>query len=289
MQLTDEIDRYINRLKNDYGLSVTLHPTGREYLISNSSLIKYNFHNSAYCTYVKSNREAMRTCVKKQSAIEKKLLTEEVFTGVCHAGVKERVYGFYLRDKYLGFISVSGYKADKEIYVPRIKKICNDYLFTYDDTLEIYERLSDKFPDTEMLDSLIFPLRRMIEYGNMIFENIISEKNSLYVEIIRYLNEHFCDDISLKTLSVIFAASVSQISHTFKKYNGRSVRDYINMLRTELAKELLRHTDKNITDIAMITGYSDSCYFCNVFKKVTGLTPGDYRKSIPANHSAIRK
>ena len=88
-QLTDEIDRYISRLKNDYGLSITLHPTGREYLISNSSLIKYNFHNSAYCTYVKSNREAMKTCVKKQSAIERKLMTEEVFTGVCHAGRTE--------------------------------------------------------------------------------------------------------------------------------------------------------------------------------------------------------
>ena len=98
MDITKEIDMYIKRISKDYNLSITLHPLNDEFLILNSALIKYNFHTSPYCTYVKTNWDMWQMCKQKQKKILEKLKTVNCFTGVCHAGIKERIYGFYMHN-----------------------------------------------------------------------------------------------------------------------------------------------------------------------------------------------
>jgi len=68
------------------------------------------------------------------------------------------------------------------------------------------------------------------------------------------------------------------LGQLFKKWMGYSIVDYIHKVRIEQAKRLLLETDQNIDLIADQTGFKDRSYFCKIFKKKTGLSPGEYKK-----------
>ncbi len=287
MQIAEEIDLYIQRISKDYGLSITLHPCGNEQLISKSNLIKYNIHSPGYCLYLKSNPAVLEKCIRKQQNIAERLAVTDRFTGVCHAGVKERVYGIYDSGRYMGFISVSGYQADASVARPRIDHICEEFCFPRLLLNESYSKLSRDFPDEALLDSLVIPLCRMIEYGNFYMEQTSKDlAESLYIKILRYINANFCREISVGQLAEKFSVSPSQISHTFKRMNGKSIAEYVAFLRIELAKSVLCITPESITNIAIMCGFSDHCYFSNVFRRLVGMSPAKYRQKFRKKESS---
>ncbi len=276
MQLVDDIHAYIERLRVDYVLHITLHPFDKEILISESSLMKYNFHDAGFCLHLKTNQALLGKCIAKQEKIREKLRSVPAFTGVCHAGVRERIYGFYLDEKPLGFISVSGYKAEPQTVAPRLDRVSEEFGFTHQELRELYERLNDTFPVERTLDGLLFPLCRMLEYGNLLLRSS-RRSDGLYTNILYYLANHYTENVSVKEIAAQFFVSHSQVSHTFKKNNGKSIREYTAFLRLEYAKKLLEYTRNGITDIAMTCGFFDCSYFCNQFKKTEGISPKQYR------------
>jgi AraC-like DNA-binding protein len=98
------------------------------------------------------------------------------------------------------------------------------------------------------------------------------------LEIQDYLEEHYPEPVDMDTLSRLFAMSRFHLSRTFRKYTGRSPGEYLGAVRLGHAKALLRATDLTVAAIASETGYPDSTYFYEVFKKHEGLSPGEYRK-----------
>ena len=71
---------------------------------------------------------------------------------------------------------------------------------------------------------------------------------------------------------------MSQFSALFKVSTGTTFVEYLNHIRIEKAKELLRTTDLRTYEIADRVGYTDPRYFTYVFKKLTGMTSSEYRK-----------
>ncbi|HPU62820.1 MAG TPA: helix-turn-helix transcriptional regulator, partial [Mobilitalea sp.] len=63
----------------------------------------------------------------------------------------------------------------------------------------------------------------------------------------------------------------------YKKKTGISLKNYINEYRIERAKELLLTSDKSISDIAEAVGFDNFSYFSTLFKKVTGLSPKEFK------------
>lgn len=94
-----------------------------------------------------------------------------------------------------------------------------------------------------------------------------------------YVEEHYADQhISLNSLSDEFGISPKYISKLFKDEFGVKFVDYLVSIRVEQAKKMLCETTESIRDIAAGVGYTHSLSFIRVFKKIVGLTPGDYRK-----------
>lgn len=93
-----------------------------------------------------------------------------------------------------------------------------------------------------------------------------------------YIRAHYRDpDLSLNTLRDEFAISVSYFSAIFKTGTGCTFVEYLTMVRIEKARELLTLTDKRAGEIAEEVGFSDPHYFSVTFKRVTGVTPREYR------------
>ena len=113
-----------------------------------------------------------------------------------------------------------------------------------------------------------------------ILDGIHSEEvrmNVVAEEIRAFIAGHYKEDLSLQDVAGAMRYSDAYFCKIFKKYFNRSFIVYLNELRIEKAKQMLEDAMRNIKDISSEVGYRDANYFAKVFKRVTGLTPSDYR------------
>nr|WP_270884858.1 response regulator [Paenibacillus aestuarii] len=93
-----------------------------------------------------------------------------------------------------------------------------------------------------------------------------------------YIAEHIAEDLSLVHLGNVIHFNPSYLSRLFKQECGVNLSDYIEEMRIEKAKELLRRNDLKIADVGSLTGYEAAHSFTRFFKKMTGVTPQEYRE-----------
>lgn len=79
------------------------------------------------------------------------------------------------------------------------------------------------------------------------------------------------------SLSKRFNVESSYFSKIFRQETGENVTTYIAKKRIEKAKEYMKDSNINLTEIAFMVGYDDYTYFNRVFRKVAGVSPRDYR------------
>ena len=93
-----------------------------------------------------------------------------------------------------------------------------------------------------------------------------------------YLDENYESKITLDKLSELFYINKFYLTRIFKEQFGESVTGYLLQVRITQAKQRLRFTDKPIEEIAHECGMHDANYFSRAFKKVEGVTPGQFRR-----------
>lgn len=116
----------------------------------------------------------------------------------------------------------------------------------------------------------------------------IDSKNSTLenIEAVeKYISENYTAKISLDTLCFLFETNKTTLCKSFKKEYGKTVLNYINQLKINKAKSLLRNGKTSVTEISELVGFDSIHYFCRTFKKFTGQTPTEYSKSIKAKFS----
>jgi two-component system, response regulator YesN len=96
---------------------------------------------------------------------------------------------------------------------------------------------------------------------------------------LKYINARYDREITLEDVARAVKLSPTYFSKLFSEEMGCRFTAYLNRLRVERSKLLLRDTDIPLVDIAGLVGYEDQSYFTKVFRKVAGLSPGKYRES----------
>lgn len=124
-------------------------------------------------------------------------------------------------------------------------------------------------------------VRRIIgEITRYILDNSQSKKRSITQSIIHYIDENYHLDISLGDVAAHFCLSEGHIGRLLKNDMNISFKQYLNERRIEVAKELLL-SDKNLSvgEVATMVGCNSAMTFIRMFKKYTGISPGEYKKS----------
>ena len=93
-----------------------------------------------------------------------------------------------------------------------------------------------------------------------------------------YINEHYNENITLKSLATVFFVSETKISHDFKEEYNISPINYLIDKRIGEARWLLLNTNEPIYSIAERVGYTKYYYFNKLFKSRYGMTPAEYRE-----------
>lgn len=93
-----------------------------------------------------------------------------------------------------------------------------------------------------------------------------------------YVRQHYAEDLSLESLAGIVYLSPAYLSRLFKRETGETLSAYVQNIRIEQAKTLLRTTSLKTYEVAERVGIPDPVYFSRIFKKVTGSKPRDFRR-----------
>ncbi len=107
----------------------------------------------------------------------------------------------------------------------------------------------------------------------------VPSQRSRMQRVLDYIDEHYCENITVKQLSTIFQYEETYFGRLFKTATSLSLTEYVRILRLEKAKRLLRSENMEIAAVAEQCGFSDMNYFSRCFKKRQGMTAGEYRKS----------
>lgn len=97
--------------------------------------------------------------------------------------------------------------------------------------------------------------------------------------IIRYVEEHFAERITLTDLSEKYELSCTYLNAKFKAETGYTFLDFLNRYRISQAVKLLKKQEYRIYEIAEMVGFSDYKYFIKVFKKYAGCSPNKFLES----------
>ncbi|MCI8800262.1 response regulator [Acetatifactor muris] len=120
---------------------------------------------------------------------------------------------------------------------------------------------------------------RLKEVIETVLNRFVGEKDMDVVDRIReYIRNHYADNLNAVEIAAHFFLNASYLSAMFKEKAGMNMSAYIEAVRMEKAKQLLKGDRLSVTEIAMRTGYAESNYFSKVFKKYTGMSPRQYRE-----------
>ena len=98
-------------------------------------------------------------------------------------------------------------------------------------------------------------------------------------EILLYIDQHFCENIGLKTLSKQASVTPAHFSRVFKQLIGMNITTYIMTKRIIRAKQLIHESDASVRTIADMCGFESLPHFHAMFKRVLGITPAAARKA----------
>lgn len=133
--------------------------------------------------------------------------------------------------------------------------------------------------DMKLNEKLAGLLVLLMEDGWQTENHNQSEKQLNLQTVKEYLDQHYTEKITLDMLSEKFYINKYYLLEMFKLRYGMGINEYVIHMRITKSKRLLRFTQLRIEEIAYECGMNSLNYFSRVFKKVEGVTPGEYRRS----------
>ena len=105
---------------------------------------------------------------------------------------------------------------------------------------------------------------------------VSSSERKLVGAAIQYIKEHIAAKLTVDDIAANVGLSKYYFLREFKRLTGFTPVTYINVLRCEYAKELLRSGKHKVREVAVLCGFENDSYFANVFKKHTGMLPSQF-------------
>ncbi len=143
--------------------------------------------------------------------------------------------------------------------------------------LYLVEKFTNR--ETAILTAKIFAIdiERHTQSQFMIFKGQRTHRDEVIKEAQKFIENNFQDRITTDKLSDKFALSRRSLERRFKKATNNTVNEYIQRVKIEAAKKSFETSRQNVGEVMFDVGYSDAKAFRGIFKKITGMTPHDYR------------
>jgi AraC-like DNA-binding protein len=180
-------------------------------------------------------------------------------------------YGFNLNGIYEKYIERGGQPA----FTPKDSEVISTLLSELLELSSSEEHIRDMQINAKLTSLLTLIMAESWHPENS--PRLGLKKQSLH-HVKVYLDEHYKERITLDSLSELFYINKFYMTRMFKEQFGATLLSYLDQVRITHAKQLLRFSGMTIEAIGREVGIDDGAYFNRVFKKVEGVTPGEYRR-----------
>ncbi len=143
----------------------------------------------------------------------------------------------------------------------------------------LFEENKEKINPFIVIEKSAHIFRLLSENMNSFFNSDVDSQDILTLtRMIGYVQKNYALRILIKDIAKAGNCCKTKCTELFQKYLNTSTMVYLNRYRLEKSAFLLQNTDRSIIDIAYSCGFSNSSYFCELFRKYYDMTPGNFRK-----------
>ncbi|OGO83528.1 MAG: hypothetical protein A2Y21_09855 [Clostridiales bacterium GWC2_40_7] len=217
-------------------------------------------HSCIKYEYVKFKNDEAQVLSSLEGFDEKALLeySEEMFNQI--KGVKPSYYISYCIE-FL-FLLVRYFRKNDITILPEYSNL--DLLFKH------FTRFTSM---SEVKKEVIGIIKQLLNE----FRMNSSQYSLVVARIKKIVDERYQAELKLEDIAGELNMNYSYLSNIFNRELGQSFKEYVNEVRVNFAKEFLKQGMENIYLVSEKVGYTNPYYFNKVFKKLTGMTPGEYR------------
>jgi YesN/AraC family two-component response regulator len=151
----------------------------------------------------------------------------------------------------------------------------------YSNVYEMTEAFLKELTRVKNLTDLSYVLLETLEqFTNVAFYHSTGNNTSVIKKSISFINAQYNQELTLEMVAEHVGLNPAYFSTLFKKDTGINFSNYLNNVRVENAKLLLKNSNLPLINIAVELGFNNQSYFSSVFKKVTGVTPKQFRQAL---------
>lgn len=228
-------------------------------------------HSRPVCRTIKNSPDGMAACYRCRMTVQKAVVRQrKPMAGFCTNGVYEYCRPVVHNDQVICVIFIGNILTDSEEQRRKLTARMGAELL---ETMEQNFTPADCVEIADILESYITFLFDRYGIENKTFDPLIEN-------IKNYIRENQAYGISVEDLAAAFNYAPKYLGRLFKSKTGQTVTEYGNRLKIRQAESLLAETDLSIERIAARAGFNSGTYFDRVFRKITGLSPQMYRKSV---------
>lgn len=264
----EEIITILRDLHKISGFRVSLH--GDDY----REIAAYPETSHPFCALIHSDQTEHERCLScDRYECERALKEQSAHIYRCRHGLWEAVCPLYNFGVLTGFLMIGQVvsdEGDKEGLYKSALRISGDRRKA--------REAADAIPiiSESMVASYVNIMMVCAQYITL--SNAFPSKRVTVAELTKkYIHDHCDGKIRIKDICASIGCSKSTLTSTFKKECGMTVNEYITSVRLDIAKKMLLEKEKSISEIAVMSGFSDQAYFSKVFSARYGISPSQYR------------
>lgn len=145
----------------------------------------------------------------------------------------------------------------------------------FNDELAIWKKLS-RFDTIKDINNWIF---NILNVSREFMQNKFKTNDVKIVEDIKLLiKEKYNEQLTIGEIIKPIFISPSQANNIFKKVTGKTIFDFLTEYRVEMAKKMLKDPYSRVYLVAQQTGYTNKSHFCLIFKRITGMSPAEFKE-----------
>ena len=233
-------------------------------------------NHNRYCQRIQSSKEGTCACLRSDRILlERCRDTCTAQMHVCHAGLIDIAVPILYGEEILAYIILGQMK--QEVHFGDAKRFLRDQTVDLREMEECYETLP--IYDREKIESVSAIAVMLAKY--ILLENMLKPKFNRYAEIAAaFIRQNLSAPLSVRLISQGTNISKSVLYQVFHESFGCTVSEYIHRVRVEYSIELLREKTLSIEEVAQRAGFSNSAYYCKVFKRQKGIPPAHFRRQM---------
>jgi len=243
-------------------------------------------NENSYCALMARKSSACAACLQTQQRLSE-CATREPQTVTCMSGLTESAVPVRLGEQLIGLLQ-TGQVFRKKPTPSQFERIVRQVKHwglevDRDELRRAYFRTRVLSPREH--DSIVKMLAIFSQHLAMVSNQVLVRQEHPEPPMITrakdYIQEHQSDDLSLGQVARAVNTSTFYFCKVFKKATGINFTDYVSRVRIEKAKNLALNPNLRISEIAFEVGFQSLTHFNRVFKKITGLSPSEYRAQLP--------